>query len=384
MLTIIYLDHASTTPLHPNVKRAMDPFLDVFFGNPSSTHTLGRQTRAAIDDARNILAKAINAHPSEIIFTSGGTEANNLALMGVAHAYVSEGKNHLITSQIEHYAVLKTCQALERMGFEVTYLPVDHAGTVDLDACRHAITPRTSLISIMYGNNEVGTLQPVEEIGKIAKKHGVFFHTDAIQAFGVENVNVKEISIDLLSLSSHKINGPKGMGALYISKKARLLPGLHGGVQERNRRAGTENVPGIVGFGKAVEIAIANRRTHRKELLLLRETLLMELAKNNISYNVNGSGTSFLPHILNVSFPGVDAGILLMNLDIEGVACSSGSTCTSGIVGVSHVLQAMHVSQERCNSAIRFGFGVGNTVAQMEIVARKIAKIIERVKKVER
>lgn len=382
MRTIIYLDHASTTPLHPDVKKEMDPFLDSFFGNPSSMHQFGRITRAAVDNARCAIATVIGAHPREIIFTSGGTEANNLALMGVAQAYIAEGKNHLITSQIEHYAVLKTCQALERMGFEITYLPVNQEGIVDLDALKKSITPHTSLISIMYGNNEVGTLQPVQEIGDIAKEHGVFFHSDAIQALGVEEIDVHQVPIDLLSLSSHKVNGPKGIGALYVSKEVRLVPGIYGGGQERNRRAGTENVPCIVGFGKAVEMAVRNKDDYRNRLLSLREVFLLELTKQNIKYVVNGSLKECLPHILNMSFLGMDAKMLLMNFDLEGIGCSGGSTCNSGVVDVSHVLKAMGLSSERCTSAIRFSFGFGNTKEEIRVAAQKIAKVIGRLENV--
>lgn len=379
---MIYLDHASTTPLHPDVKREMDPFLNSFFGNPSSVHQYGRKARAAVEESRYAIAEVIGAQPYEVIFTSGGTEANNLALMGVGQAYIEKGKNHLITSQVEHYAVLKTCKALEKMGYEVTYLSVNKEGVINLEDLKKAITPRTSLISIMFGNNEVGTVQPIREIGEISREHGVLFHTDAIQAFGVEGINVNEMNIDLLSLSGHKINGPKGVGVLYARNSVHIVPEIYGGVQERSRRAGTENVPGIVGLGKAAKIVLQNLDKHRSELLYLRKYFLSELTKQKVNFVVNGSHETFMPHILNVSFLGIDSEVLVMNLDLEGIACSSGSTCTSGVVGVSHVLKSMGLSDERCTSAIRFSFGAGNTLEEIHVVAQAIGKTIERIKNV--
>lgn len=374
----IYLDHAATTPIHPEVREAMLPFLDESFGNPSSIHQYGRTVRLAIDRAREQVARGLNAEPGQIIFTSGGTEADNLALMGVATAYLEQGKKHFITSRIEHHAILDTCRFMERMGFEVTYIPVDRTGLVDVEALQKAIRSTTALISIMYGNNEVGTLQPIEEIGQIARERGVLFHTDAVQAFGLEEIDVKKLPVDLVTVSSHKIYGPKGAGALYVSKNVKLVPRAFGGSQERRRRAGTENVPGIIGFGKAAEIAAASRAEHRKKMLELREALIGELTREGVHFVINGHPERFLPHILNVSFPGTDSETLLMNFDIEGIACASGSACTSGTLEVSHVLEAMHLSEEVTRSAVRFSFGWGNTLEEMRQTAKIIAQIVRR------
>ncbi|SEM73098.1 cysteine desulfurase family protein [Lihuaxuella thermophila] len=374
----IYLDHAATTPIRPEVREAMLPYLGESFGNPSSIHQFGRTVRMAMDRAREQVAGGLNAEPGQIIFTSGGTEADNLALMGVATAYSEQGKKHIITSRIEHHAILDTCRFMERMGFEVTYIPVDRTGLVDVEALKKAIRSTTALISVMYGNNEVGTLQPIEEIGQIARERGVLFHTDAVQAFGMEEIDVKKLPVDLLSVSSHKINGPKGAGALYVSKNVKLVPRAFGGSQERRRRAGTENVPGIVGFGKAAEIAAAKRTEHRKQMLELRETLIGELARERVNFVINGHPKRFLPHILNVSFPGTETETMLMNLDLEGVACASGSACTSGTLEVSHVLEAMDLSDELTRSAIRFSFGWGNTLEEMRRTAMITARIVRR------
>lgn len=374
----IYLDHAATTPIHPEVKKAMLPFLDEAFGNPSSIHQYGRSVRMAIDQARLEIAHALHTEPGQITFTSGGTEADNLAIMGVAAASMEEGKKHIITSAIEHHAVLDTCRYMEKIGFEVTYLPVDHTGVISLEDLKKATRPDTSLISIMTGNNEVGTLQPIEEIGQWAREQQILFHTDAIQAFGVEELDLRKLPVDLLSLSSHKINGPKGVGALYHSKKVRLIPRMFGGAQERRRRPGTENVIGIVGFGKATELAMATREEYRKFLLQLRKTLLAELKREKVNFVVNGHPDRFLPHILNLSFPGTDSETLLMNFDLAGIACASGSACTSGTLEVSHVLTAMHLDEDVTRSAIRFSFGRGNTKEQMREVAQKTAQIVRR------
>lgn len=374
----IYLDHAATTPIHPEVKEAMLPFLEESFGNPSSIHQYGRVVRMAIDRAREQVARGLNAEFSQITFTSGGTEADNLALIGVATACLEQGKNHIITSQIEHHAVLDACQYLERIGFRVTYLPVDRTGLVDVDSLKRTLDEKTALISIMYGNNEVGTLQPIEEIGQIARERGILFHTDAVQAFGIEELDVKKLPVDLLSVSSHKINGPKGAGALYHSKHVKIIPRAFGGSQERRRRAGTENVIGIVGFGKAAEIASATREEHRQQMMRLRETLVSALTTEEVPFVVNGHPERFLPHICNISFPGIDSETLLMNFDLEGVACASGSACTSGTLEISHVLQAMHLADEVTRSAIRFSFGRGNTVDEIKQTARKTAQIVSR------
>jgi len=374
----IYLDHAASTPVHPEVRQAMLPYLDEYFGNPSSLHRFGRDARQAVDEARDKLAGALGAEPGEIVFTSGGTEADNFALIGAAMAGRKRGKDHVITSAVEHHAVLETCRHLERIGFRVTYLPVDETGEVRLDALREAIDDRTALVSVMYGNNEVGTLQPVEVIGEIAHGHGALFHTDAVQAFGYEPLNVRELPVDLLSVSSHKINGPKGVGALYVAKGVSLIPHMFGGSQELRRRAGTENVPGIVGFGKAAEIAAASRREHVEQAQRCRDAMIRVWEKEGIDFVVNGHPRRHLPHILNVSFPGTETEILLMNLDLEGIACSSGSACTSGTLEVSHVLKAMNLPEEVLRSAVRFSFGRGNTVEEVTRAAETTARLVRR------
>ncbi len=374
----IYLDHAATTPLDPRVSEAMYPYYTQLFGNPSSIHSYGRQARDAVDQARLQVAATLRSDPSQVIFTSGGTEANNLAIMGVAAWCKKKGKNHLITSQIEHQAVLETCKHLETTGFRVTYLPVDSMGVVDLDALRQAITPQTALVSIMYGNNEVGTIQPIRQIIDIAHAFGVLVHTDAVQAFGSEDLDLTKLPVDLLTISAHKVNGPKGVGALYLAKGVPIEPLLFGGSQEKRRRPGTENVPGIVGFGKAAEIMMAERKKHQTKMWELRRVFLEELSKQDVEFVLNGHPKQTLPHICNISFLGMDTETLLINLDLEGIACSSGSACTSGSLTVSHVLQAMHLPEERTRSAIRFSFGKGTTEEELKLVAIKVAQIIRR------
>ncbi|EGK12287.1 cysteine desulfurase family protein [Kroppenstedtia eburnea] len=374
----IYLDHAATTPVYPRVKEAMLPFLGEKYGNPSSIHGFGREIRNAVDRARDQVARGLNADPGQLIFTSGGTEADNLALTGVALALREQGKDHVITSQVEHHAVLDTCEFLERFGFRVTRLPVDETGQVSPEKVREALDEETAILSIMYGNNEVGTLQPVAEIGEIAREHGVFFHTDAVQAFGMEKIDVKSLPVDLLTVSAHKINGPKGVGALWIGRNVPLQPLQHGGLQEKRRRAGTENVPGIVGFGEAAELAILHREEHRQQTDRCRQAMLEELDAADIRYHVNGHPEHHLPHILNLSFPGADTEVMLMNLDLEGVACASGSACTSGTLEISHVLEAMGLPEDRLRSAIRFSFGMGNTEEEVRIAAQRVAKVVRR------
>jgi cysteine desulfurase len=371
----IYLDHAATTPVHPDVLEAMLPYYRDMHGNPSSMHRFGRQTRHVVDEARSVLARCLNATPNEIIFTSGGTEADNMALIGVMTANQDKGK-HIITSQIEHHAILHTCQYLETLGYEVTYLPVDETGRVAIEDVEQAIRPDTVLISIMFGNNEVGTLQHVGKIGKLASERGVYFHTDAVQAFGIEEVDVKRHHIDLLSISAHKINGPKGVGALYVNKNIKIAPHLHGGNQEKKRRAGTENVPGIAGFAYAAELAMKTREERRVHYENLRRTMLATWEEWDVRYVVNGHPELYMPHILNVSFPGFKTDTMLMNLDIAGIAAASGSACTSGSLEISHVLQAMKLPPERLESAIRFSFGYGNTEEQVREAAERIARIV--------
>jgi cysteine desulfurase len=375
----IYIDHAATTPLHPQVLEAMLPYLDTHFGNPSSIHGFGRESRAALDQARRNLAETLGVEPGQLVFTSGGTEADNMALLGVAIANQHKGK-HIITSAIEHHAVLHTCQHLEEMGFEVTYLPVDSYGQVHIGDLQNALREDTILVSIMYGNNEVGTIQPIIQIGELLKEQEVYFHTDAVQAFGIEQLDIKKMNVQLLSISSHKINGPKGIGLLYIAPKIQLHPLLFGGAQERNRRAGTENIAGIVGFAEAAKLAYEHIDERRKAYQGYRERLLELFAGAGVEYQLNGHPEQFMPHVLNVSFDGVRADAMLMNLDLEGIGASSGSACSAGSLQPSHVISAMHKSEERVNSAIRFSFGLGNTMQEIEKVANTVVKIIRRLR----
>jgi len=371
----IYLDHAATTPLHPEVLTAMLPYYQELFGNPSSLHRYGQLARIALDQARDKVSQCLGATTGEIIFTSGGTEADNLALIGVMESF---GQGHLITSEIEHHAILHTCDYLAGRGFEITYLPVGSEGKVDPDDLRRAIRPDTRLISIMYGNNETGIIQPIVQLGKIAREHGIIFHTDAIQAAGLESFQLHELPVDLMSLSSHKINGPKGVGALYIKKGIKVLPHLHGGSQEKKKRAGTENVPGIVGFARALEIATENKEMQRQKYRQFKKMMVDIWQKGEVEFVLNSTEEDCLPHILNVSFPGVNKEKMLMNLDLQGIAASAGSACTAGSLQPSHVLLAMGLSDERIASAIRFSFGLGNTEQQIQEAAEKIIRILQR------
>lgn len=375
----VYLDHAATTPVHPDVREAMLPFLGSEFGNPSSIHRFGRDVRAAIDEARDAVATGLNTEAKRIVFTSGGTEADNLAVIGTAVANRDKGQ-HVITTAVEHHAVLEACHYLEEIGFNLTYVPVDETGRVHVETIKEAITDETTLISVMFGNNEVGTVQPIAEIGRLAREHGIIFHTDAVQAFGVVPIDVSALPVDLLSVSAHKINGPKGVGALYVRQDVPFTPRLFGGSQERKRRPGTENVPGIVGFGKAVEIVQNGLENKGKTLFNLRQAMVDVWEASGIEFVINGNTHSCLPHILNVSFIGVDTESMLMNLDLEGVACSSGSACTAGSLEVSHVLKAMQLPEDVTSSAVRFSFGLGNTVEEVQSAAEKAVKIAKRLR----
>jgi cysteine desulfurase len=375
----IYVDHAATTPIHPQVVEAMLPYLETHFGNPSSIHAFGRNARSALDAARRTIAKQLGLDPGQMVFTSGGTEADNMALIGVAMANKEKGK-HIITSQVEHHAVLHTCSYLEELNFEITYLPVDSYGQVKLEDLKKAVREDTILVSIMYGNNEVGTIQPIGEIGQFLRSEDIYFHTDAVQAIGIESLNLHELPVDLLSVSSHKVNGPKGIGLLYVAPQVKLRPLLFGGAQERNRRAGTENMAAIIGFAEALELAYEQLDDRRKAYMSYRKKIVGILEQENIGFELNGHPEHFMPHIINLSFTGVKADALLMNLDLAGIAASSGSACSAGSLQPSHVIQAMHKDDDRVNSAIRFSFGLGNTVEQIEQVARKTAEIIQRIR----
>lgn len=373
----IYLDHAATSPVHPEVVERMIPFMTEVFGNPSSIHYFGRQSRHAVDEARALVAKSIGAKETEIIFTSGGTEADNMALFGTAMANRNRGR-HIITTTIEHHAVLRACQYLEKQGFDVTYLPVDEQGKVSPADVKAALRDDTILVSVMFANNEVGVLQPIREIGELLKEHQAYFHTDAVQAYGLVPIDVNEYHIDLLSISGHKINGPKGIGVLYARETVKLSPLFYGGEQERKRRAGTENVAGIVGLAKAVEIAQETMKQKQEEYRLLRNTMLSIFAESGIDYAVNGSEDG-LPHIVNVAFPGTNVESMLVNLDLAGIAASSGSACTAGSIDPSHVLVAMFGKEsERIRSSIRFSFGLGTTKEQIERAATETVKIVKR------
>lgn len=376
----IYLDHSATTPLHPQVLEAMLPYFQEHFGNPSSLHSYGRAARNALNEARDRMANQLNCDPGEIVYTSGGTESDNYAIMGVAHA--QEGhKNHIITTQVEHHAVLGTCRKLEDEGYDITYLPVDSKGQVKLEDAAAAIRPETIMISMIHGNNEVGTLQPIESIGRLAQENEIYFHVDAVQALGKLELNLTSLPVDLMSFSAHKVNGPKGIGALYISKKVLIKPVISGGAQERKRRAGTENLAGIVGFSKAVDLAVQEINRKQRYLNKLRQTMIDtwvdELGTD--SFVINGHLTERLPHILNVSFPTAETETLLMNLDLENVAAASGSACTSGSLEVSHVLQAMNLPDKVTKSAVRFSFGMENSIEEVQEAARKTATIVKRI-----
>ncbi|MFO7295523.1 MAG: cysteine desulfurase NifS [Clostridia bacterium] len=375
----IYMDHAATTYTKQEVLEEMMPYFKEVYGNPSSVHSFGREARKAVDLARERTAAALNASPEEIYFTAGGTESDNWAIKGVALANKDRG-NHIITTSIEHHAVLHTCQYLEKMGFEVTYLPVDSYGLVDPEQVKEAITDKTILISVMFANNEIGTIEPIKEIGQIARERGIYFHTDAVQAVGQVPIDVKDMNIDLLSLSAHKFYGPKGVGALYIRKGVKLHPFMHGGAQERNRRAGTENVPGIVGLGKAIELATSNLEETSKRLTAMRDRLISGVL-NNIEYvRLNGHPTKRLPGNANFSFEFIEGESLLLSLDMKGIAASSGSACTSGSLDPSHVLLAIGLPHEIAHGSLRLTLGDDNTDEDIDYVLEVLPGIVNRLR----
>ncbi len=374
----IYVDHAATSPMHPYVVESMFKVMNEQYGNPSSIHSFGREARHLLDNAREGIAASVGAKPNELIFTSGGTEADNLALFGIAYANQHKGK-HIITTVIEHHAILHACKQLEKEGFELTYLPVDETGRVSVQAVEGALRDDTILISIMYGNNEVGSIQPIAEIGQILINHQALFHSDAVQAFGLEKINVHELHLDLMSVSAHKINGPKGIGFLFLKDGLKLSPRSFGGEQERKRRAGTENVASIVGFSEAVKLVQAGFEQKRIQYQQFKQIMIRKLTESNVNFFINGSLENALPHVLNLSFPGVNVESMLVNLDLAGIAASSGSACTAGSIDPSHVLVAMFGKQsERVTNSIRFSFGINNTTEQIEKVGEETAKIIKR------
>ncbi|MGF7431524.1 cysteine desulfurase NifS [Thermoanaerobacterium thermosaccharolyticum] len=374
----IYLDNAATTPIRSEVLNSMMPFFDNRFGNPSALYSYGQEAKKAIEEARDKVAAAIGASEDEIFFTSGGTESDNWALKGAAYALKDKG-NHIITSSVEHHAILHTCQYLENQGFEITYLPVDEYGLVDPNELKRAIKDNTILVSIMYANNEIGTIEPIEELVKVAHDKGVLFHTDAVQAVGNVPIDVKNLDVDMLSMSAHKIYGPKGVGALYIRKGLRIDTLLQGGAQERNRRAGTENVAGIVGFGTAIELITKNIDEHIKKLTRLRDKLIDGILK--IPYTrLNGHPIKRLPGNVNVSFEFVDGESLILSLDMEGICVSSGSACTAGSIDPSHVLLAIGLPEEIAHGSLRLTIGEENTEEEIDTVINKLPKIVDRLR----
>ncbi len=380
----VYLDHSATTPVEPEVFEAMKPYFTDIFGNPSSIHQFGREARVAIEESRERIASFINAKPSEIIFTSGGTESDNFAIFGLAYAGLKKGKNHIITSQIEHHAILDACAYLQKMGFNVTFLKVSEDGIVDPNEVRKAITPKTCLISIMHVNNEVGTIQPIEEIGKIAKEFEIPFHTDAVQSFGKIEIDVEKLNVDLLSGSAHKVYGPKGVGFLYVRKGIEIEKFHHGGSQEAGRRAGTEAVPLIIGFGKAVEICSKRMSKDYVHVWRLRERMFHKIGdvfgEIYDALILNSPLDRSIPYILNFSINSskieIDAEALIYGLDMRGVAVSNGSACTSGSLKPSHVIMALGRDERTALATVRFSFGRGNTIEDIEYAVERFFEVV--------
>ncbi len=375
MSTRIYLDNAATTQTKVEVVEAMLPYFNEYYGNPSSVYDIATKSRVAVTQARDTIAAALNCSNNEIYFTAGGSESDNWALKCTAEAYQSKG-NHIITSTIEHHAILHTCEYLESKGFEVTYVPVDENGTLNLEALKAAIRPTTILISVMFANNEIGTIQPIKEIGQIAKENGILFHTDAVQAFGQIPINVDEYNIDMLSASGHKINGPKGIGFLYIRKGLKLRSLIHGGGQERKRRAGTENVPGIVGLGKAVELAVASMSQRTQQEKELRDYLIQRVTSEIPFVRLNGHKTNRLPNNANFCFRFIEGESLLIMLDMKGIAGSSGSACTSGSLDPSHVLLAIGLPHEIAHGSLRLTLSEDTTKADIDYTVDCIKEIV--------
>lgn len=381
MKRVIYLDNNATTPLHPEVLKTMMPYFQERYGNASSIHFKGREAKAAQEEARGVIGDLLGTESVDIIFTSGGTESDNFAIKGVAFANRDKG-DHIVTSSVEHLAVASSCNYLESQGFKVTYLPVDKYGVVDLDALRESITSRTILVSIMHSNNEVGSIQPIAQIAKIVKERGVYFHTDAVQSFGKLPLNVEELGVDLLSISAHKIYGPKGVGALYIRKGIKIDPFHHGGHHERSLRAGTENVPGIVGFAKAALISKRMMKDESERIRNLRDMLHKGLMDRLDGVYLNGHPTNRLPGTLNLCFEGVEGESLLINFDLKGICASTGSACSAGSTEPSHVLMAMKVAAQLAQGSVRFSLGVFNTKEEINYCLEEIPKIVKRLRKI--
>ena len=379
MKKTIYLDNAATTKTRPEVVEAMLPYFTEYYGNPSSVYEFSTPSKKAIAEARETIAKSLGAKTNEIYFTAGGSESDNWAIKATAEAYESKGK-HIITSKIEHHAVLHTCEYLEKRGFEITYLDVDENGTVKRDELKKAIRPDTILISIMFANNEIGTIQPIKEIGEIAKEHGIIFHTDAVQAYAHVPINVDEYHIDMLSVSGHKFNGPKGIGFLYIRTGLKLRSFIHGGSQERKRRGGTENVPGIVGIGKAVEIAMANLAERTAYEVELRDYLIDRVLSEVPYVRLNGHRTNRLPNNANFAFQFIEGESLLIMLDMQGICGSSGSACTSGSLDPSHVLLAIGLPHEIAHGSLRLTLSEETTKEDIDFTVDEIKKIVEKLR----
>ena len=376
---MIYLDNAATTKTAPEVVDAMLPYFSEYYGNASTIYSLGAESKKAMDHARQTIADSLGAKPEEIYFTAGGSESDNWALKATAEAYASKGK-HIITTKIEHHAILHTCEYLEKRGFEITYLNVDRDGLISLDELKAAIRPDTILISVMFANTEIGTIEPIAEIGEIAKEHGVLFHTDAVQAYAQVPINVDEMHIDMLSASGHKLNGPKGIGFLYIRKGVKIRSFVHGGAQERSRRAGTENIPGIVGLGAAVERAMRIMDTKTRKEIGLRDYLIGRLENEIPHCWLNGHRTKRLPNNINFSFLFIEGESMLIMLDMKGICASSGSACTSGSLDPSHVLLAIGLKHEEAHGSLRLTLSEDSTKEEMDIVAEEVKKIVQRLR----
>lgn len=376
---MIYLDNAATTKTAPEVVDAMLPYFSEYYGNASTIYSLGAESKKAMDHARQTIADSLGAKPEEIYFTAGGSESDNWALKATAEAYASKGK-HIITTKIEHHAILHTCEYLEKRGFEITYLNVDRDGLISLDELKAAIRPDTILISVMFANNEIGTIEPIAEIGEIAKEHGVLFHTDAVQAYAQVPINVDEMHIDMLSASGHKLNGPKGIGFLYIRKGVKIRSFVHGGAQERSRRAGTESIPGIVGLGAAVERAMRIMDTKTRKESELRDYLIGRLENEIPHCWLNGHRTKRLPNNINFSFLFIEGESMLIMLDMKGICASSGSACTSGSLDPSHVLLAIGLKHEEAHGSLRLTLSEESTKEEMDIVAEEVKKIVQRLR----
>lgn len=377
----VYLDYSATTPVKEEVLKEMLPYFSDMYGNPSSLYTMGLESKDAITKAREQLAALIGAAPAEIIFTGSGTEADNWALKGIAEAKASKG-NHIITSRIEHHAILHSCEWLEKHGYDVTYLDVDSEGFVDIEQLKASITDKTILISIMLVNNEVGTIEPIKEIAAIAKEHGIIMHTDAVQGLGNVPIDVKDLGVDLMSMSGHKIYGPKGIGALYIKKGVRLPSFIHGGAQENKKRAGTENLPGIVGFGKAAELADKNLAEHIERVSSLRNYFIDEVKKNIPNVFVNGSMEHRHPGNANITFEYIEGEAMLLYLDAQGISVSTGSACSSKSLEPSHVLSALGVPVEKIHGSLRFTVGEFTTKEDLDYVVEKLAATVAKLREI--